>query len=532
MNYKNKDYIYKTKKKSIASATLTIVLISILSKIFGFIREAVIAQQYGATSVTDAFLVVFNIPYMANGILNAALVVVVVPVFLEYIVQGKAEKARRLFSTVFLLSMIVLSAIVIVCIWKSKVIINILAPGFSIETTRLASDLAFIMFPAVIFFALTNFFAGILNASNIFAPPASAPLILNLVIIALVLILGSIYGVYAAAIGVFLGTGISALIQLPFLRKTEFKFRAVCDYKDPGVRRVFGLMFPILVGSAVGQLNTFVYYFFGSGLVEGTISALNYATKLILLPQGIFVMAISTAIFPSLSKSAAVREMNAFSQTLVRGMKLVVLMAVPAVVGLMVLRVPIVALLFKRGAFGEEALILTSGALLFLSFGLLGQCLTPILTRGFFALQDTVTPVKITVITVAVNIVLSIFLVKFMGHLGLALANSIVSTIGAILLAVILMKYVPELFNVSLFIFFGKVLIASTLMGISVYLVEQLFVTTLLGNWRLLYRVALEIGLGSIIYFAVGFILKTDEIIYLSHLGKSYINKISRIINV
>lgn len=518
------------KKGTVATATLTIALITGLSKIFGFVREAVIAQHFGATNVSDAFLVVFNIPYMANGIFNAALVVVVVPIFLEYTVQGKVEKARRLFSSVFLLSILVLTLIVIACIWKSKAIISLLAPGFSIETAQLATNLTYIMFPAVIFFALTNFLAGLLNASNIFAPSASAPLILNFIIITSVFTLGRFLGIYSAAIGVLLGTGISAFIQIPFLKSTEFKFLAVCDYKDIGVLRIFGLMLPILLGSAVRQLNTMIYYFFGSGLAEGTISALNYATKLILLPQGIFVMAVSTAIFPSLSKSAVVQEMKAFSGTLVRGMKIVILMAVPAVVGLMVLREPIVALLFKRGAFGQDALILTSGALLFLSFGLLGQCLTPVLTRGFFAFQDTVTPVKITIITVAVNIILSIILVRFMGHLGLAFANSIVSTMGAILLAVILTKSVPTIFNLEFFIFTCKVLIASILMGVSVYYIDKLLASHMLVSWGLLYRVALDVGLGSLIYFMAGFILKTDEVINLINLGKSYAKRLNRIV--
>ncbi|RYD01245.1 hypothetical protein N752_30070 [Desulforamulus aquiferis] len=510
----------------VAKATIVIAIITIIAKVLGFAREAVIAKEYGATYIADAFLVVFNIPYMINGILNSALVVVVVPVFIQYLINGKNEEARRVFSTVFIVFMSILACFIIVSVWKSNYIINIFAPGFDKETSELASNLALIIFPSILFFALANFFTGLLNTHSIFAPSALAPVILNLVIIGAAFTIGQSLGVHGLALGVLLGTIIMALIQVPFLKRSSFKFRAVLDFKDEGIRKVFGLMFPILIGCGVMQINILIYYYLGSGLVEGTISALNYATKLILLPQGIFVLAVATAIFPSLSRSVANNEREQFSHTLVKGTKMVFLLSAPAVVGLMVLREPIVAMLFKRGAFDERALALTTGVLLFLSFGLIGQCLSPVLTRGFYALQDTLTPVKVTVLTVAINGVISLLLVNRMEHLGLALANSVAMTLNVFLLYLMLRKHITRLVSRGLLGFFFKVITASVIMGLAVYTADNILVNVVSS---LSLRVLIDITMGGIVYFAIGFILKTDELYYVLDLVKGIsINKKDR----
>ncbi|MDO7786870.1 murein biosynthesis integral membrane protein MurJ [Desulforamulus aquiferis] len=507
---------------TVVKATLVIAIITIFAKVLGFAREAVIAREYGATSIADAFLVVFNIPYMFNGILNAALVVVVVPILMQYQINNKTEEARRLFSTVFILFLSILAFVIIIGIWKSNDIINLFAPGFDLETSELASNLALIMFPSILFFALANFFAGLLNTHNIFAPSALAPVVLNTVIIGTAFTVAKTFGVYGLAWGVLLGTIVMALIQVPFLKYTDFRFRAVIDIKDEGVRKVFGLMLPIFIGSGVAQINILIYYYLGSGLAEGTISALNYATKLILLPQGIFVMAVATAIFPSLSRSVANIDREQFSNILVKGSKMVFLLSVPAVVGLIVLREPIVAVLFKRGAFDERALLLTSGVLLFLSIGLIGQCLSPVMTRGFYALQETLTPVKVSILTVAINIVISLLLVKRMEHLGLALANSVAMTVNVILLGFLLRKHITRIMGRGLISFSCKVVISSVVMGMAVYSVDN-FLANILSSLSL--RLLIDITLGGLVYFIMAFILKTDELYYVLDLVKGVINK-------
>ncbi|RYD05682.1 hypothetical protein N752_07235 [Desulforamulus aquiferis] len=437
--------------------------------------------------------------------------IVIVPVFTQCIVNGKTEEARRVFSTLFSIFLIFLTSIIVIGLWNSNFVISLFAPGFDQQTAQLASNLALIMFPSILFFALASFFAGLLNTHNIFAPSAAAPVILNTVIIGSSYTIGKSFGVYGLAIGVLLGTLIMAFFQAPFLRKTDFNFRAVLDLKDEGVRRVFGLMFPILIGSGVGQINILIYYHLGSELVEGTISALNYATKLILLPQGIFVMAVATAIFPSLSRSVVDLKYEQFSNTLIKGLKMILLLSAPCVVGLIVLREPIVSVLFKRGAFDERALALTSGVLLFLSLGLIGQCLSPVLTRGFYALQDTLSPVKVTFITVTVNIALSLLLIKRMEHLGLALANSVAMTINAVLLGFLLRKRVTSNINNGLVVFSCKVVLSSVVMGVLLSIFDKFLVSICLS---IVIRLLIDIAIGGTIFFVIGLILRTEELYY------------------
>ncbi|QNB47091.1 murein biosynthesis integral membrane protein MurJ [Thermanaerosceptrum fracticalcis] len=511
---------------TVAKATLVIAVITVLSKILGFAREAVIAQQFGANSVTDAFLVVFNIPYMFNGILSSALVVVVVPIFLEYMARGQVPEARKIFTTVFVVAVFIMGIIVLMGITYSEYVIRLFAPGFNESTLELASVLAILIFPTILFFTITNFLMGVLNASNIFAPPAMAPVILNIAVIGAVFTLGRNYGIYGAALGMLVGTAMGALFQIIFIKKTSFRFIGLISIRDESVKKVFRLMLPVLIGSGVGQLNVLIYYFFGSGLNEGSISALNYATKLILLPQGIFVMAVGTAIFPSLSRAVAFKEMGRFTGTLARGAKMVFLFTAPAVMGLMILRHPIVELLFKRGAFDERAVYLTTGALLLLSVGLIGQCLGPVITRGFYALQDTVTPVKVTVVTVAINLGLSVLLVKSGQHLGLALANSIASTVNALLLVAILGRRVKGIINKELLIFASKVVAASLIMGLAVSGMDAILVKTLTGSKILLaLRVGIDIFIGLIVYLLTGFITRIDEFSYLLDITKVIANK-------
>lgn len=315
--------------------------------------------------------------------------------------------------------------------------------------------------------------------------------------------------------GVFLGTALGALLQVFFFRRSGLGFKLPLPINDPRVRKIFLLMLPIIVGSGVSQLNVIIYYIFGSGLDAGSISALNYATKLIQLPQGIFVMAVGTAIFPSLSRSVASGHISQFSQTLLKGTKLILLIAAPAVVGLMVLSNPIVELLFKRGAFDEHALVMTSGALFFLSIGMLGQCLGMVLIRGYYAMQNTVTPLIISLFTVALNVTLSLVLLETGRYLGLAIANALASTVNALLLIVFLSRKVKGIMNNEFVSFLLKITLASLIMGICVFSVDTFFSELQGSTIMLTKRLMLDISSGALVYFAIGFILKVDILGYL-----------------
>ncbi|HZK17766.1 MAG TPA: murein biosynthesis integral membrane protein MurJ [Clostridia bacterium] len=510
----------------VARATIVITLISVLSKILGFAREAVIASEFGATSATDAYLVVFNLAYMAYGLLSGALVAVVVPVLTGKLVRGEQHEVNRVFSTVGGIVFVIIALVAGLSVWKSHLIIGLFAPGFNEPVARLATQLAVIVLPSVVFMGLGSLFMGLLNTYNIFAPSAFAGPVLNLTIIIAALTLGRVYGIHGLAFGVLMGSIALALVQVPFLKKTGFSYRPVLNMGNDSVKTIFKLMVPILLSSGIGQVNILIYYFFGSSLVEGSISALNYATKLVLLPQGIFVLAITTAVFPTLSRFVAEKAQDRFIETIIKGTKMISLMAIPAAVGLLILREPVIKLLFMRGAFDERALAMTSGILFFLAFGLIGQCLGPLFTRGFFAHQDTITPVKITIVAVALNAVLSFFLISRMQYMGLALSNTIISLLTPCLLAFILNKRVPGLLDKSLLRFLANICLASVIMGGAVYICNTFLVAYLPATGTALaLRVVIDITFGGLVYLGLGFMLKIEEFRYLLDLARSIIKR-------
>ncbi|MCL6612429.1 MAG: murein biosynthesis integral membrane protein MurJ [Peptococcaceae bacterium] len=504
---------------TIARATAVIAVFTLLSKVLGFVREMAMAHVFGASAATDAFLVAYTLPNIVFAVLGGALVVVAVPVFSAYAAGGKREEAWRVFSIFTTVLVSALALLILAGMPFSRQIVWIVAPGLPEGTALLAAKLVAVMLPAVLFFCLANLFAGLLNANSIFGPASVWPLVNNIFVIASIL-LGIKSGIYAVAFGALAGNVAAAAVQIPYLRRAGFAFKPSLDIHHPGLKQVFSLMLPVMVGTGVGQAYLLIDRILASGLAEGSISALNYASKLILLPQGIFVTAVGTAIFTSMSSSAARGNLGDLARTLSRGIKMVLLVAFPAGVGLAVLRDPVVRLLFGRGAFDEKDAAMTSLALLCFSFGLAGQCLNPILSRGFFALRDTVTPVKTGIITVAVNLAFSLLLIGPLKHGGLALANSIAANFNVIVLFWLLSRRVPELSAGGLRRFTGGVVLASGIMGLAVAGADALLSGVLEGGAAALaLRAGLDILAGVAVLAAACEVLKLDEYLYLRDLA-------------
>ncbi len=343
---------------------------------------------------------------------------------------------------------------------------------------------------------------------------------MNLVVIFAALVLGPWFGVYGLAWGAVAGAAAFALVQVPDLRWAGFKYRPHLDLRHPEVRRVGAMMLPVVLASGIGQVFTMIDWRLASGLAEGSIAALNYASKLMQLPQGLFVTAVTTAVFPTLSHLAAADRRPEMAETLRRAMKVVLLLAVPGAAGLMVLREPIVALLFQRGAFDARATAMTSAALLFFAVGLAGFCLNLPLTRGFFALQDTRTPLYVSLGTVPVKLFLSLALVRPLHHAGLALATSLTALANLVVLSWLLRR-LPGLYERSFFTFCAGVAAASGVMGLVVALLDASLAARLgAGAGALALRVALDVSIGVLVFAAAGTLLRLDEMRYLWELAR------------
>lgn len=409
----------------IVRATALIVALGLLSKLTGLIRDTVIARQFGATGLTDAYVVASTIPTLVFSVITGALVVVVVPVFTSYLAAGETEKGWRMFASVTNWLFLILAGFTLVGIAGSGFLVRLVAPGFAAPTADLAAGLTGIMFPLLVFTGLANLFTGLSNANNIFGVPAFATVVNNLVIIAAALLWAGRYGIRGLALGTVLAMAATALVQLPPLLKAGFRFRWSLHFRDPGFTRMLVTMVPVAIGLSANQGYIVIDRVLASGLSAGSLSALNYAQKVMLVPVGLFVTAIGTALYPTITRQAAGARMTELRDTVLQALRAVFLLIVPCAVLLGVLARPVVRVLFERGAFDSRAAFLTATALAFYAVGLAGQAGVVVLTRAFYALEDMRTPVYVTVAAVGINLVFSLCLIGPMRLGGLALANSL-----------------------------------------------------------------------------------------------------------
>lgn len=511
--------------KVIARATLVIAAINLISRLLGFIREMVIARQFGATGAVDAYLVAYTIPSVLMSVLALALATVVVPVFTEYQSKGKRKEAWQLFNIVTNLTAVVFIVIAVIGIFQAPLLVKIIAPKLKGEAAMLAPQLTRLMMPILLFMGLSTLFNGLLNANNVFGIPAFSIVISNIVVIISALTLGVFMGIQGLTIGTVLGMVAATLFQIPALRRAGFRYRFNLNWRHPGVHQVMSLMLPVALGVSVNQIYIIIDRILASGLQAGSIAALNYANKLILLPIGLFVMAIGTAFYPTLTRQAVDPAAGDMAATLRRAFRTVVLLSIPAGVGLAVLRYPIVSLLFERGVFDAQATAATAFALLFFSIGLVGQAANVILTRGFYALQDTKTPVKLTVVTIAINLAFSLLLIGPLKHGGLALANSIAALANTAMLSWFLARQIKGLWDRKTFNFLCQVVLASTLMAICTYFANS-FAQQLLapmGSVGLLLQVTVAITVGVVVYGAAAVVLRLEEVSILLNYGKRFL---------
>ena len=489
-----------------------------LSRIFGFIRDVVIAWFFGAGLSSDAFLVAFRIPNLLRRLFaEGSLSIAFIPVFAECLTnRGKDDAFALARSALWLLS-VALAVVALAGILLSPYIIGVIAPGFadSPEKFQLTVALSRIMFPYIFFIGLVALSMGILNVLGHFAAPALAPVLLNAAIICSVFFISPHMAAPATglAIGVLIGGFLQLGFQVPFLIKKGFYFWHKSKIYHPGLKRIGLLMLPTIFGAAVYQINILVGTLLASLLPEGSVSYLYYADRLVQFPLGIFAIAIATAVLPSLSRQAAAADFTALGATFAYAMKLVFFITIPAMVGLIVLRQPIVALLFKRGAFDAEAVRLTAYALLYYSVGLWAFSAVRIVVSTFYALQDTKTPVQTAVISVCANIVLGVIFMWPLGHGGLALATSLASMLNLGLLVRALRQKLGVLEWRSITASVCKTLLCSAVMGVVVWALAFIIIpaqdTTITGIFG---GLLLSIFTGLVFYGALAFFLKSPEL--------------------
>jgi putative peptidoglycan lipid II flippase len=405
----------------------TVSSMTLLSRILGFVRDAVIARTFGAGIFTDAFFVAFRLPNLlrrlfAEGAFSQAFV----PILAEYKNQRGLDATRQLLNRVATLLSLVLAGVALLGVLGAPLIIMISAPGFTSEPEKfqLTVQMLRIVFPYILFISLVALAAGVLNTFSRFSVPAFTPVLLNVSLIASALWLAPHFDppVLALAWGVAIGGLAQLLWQLPFLKKLDLLPRYDFVPQDEGVRRILKLMAPATLGVSVAQISLVINTIFASFLATGSVSWLYYADRLMEFPTGMLGVALGTILLPSLAKHHADKNSEEFSRLLDWGLRLTVLLAVPAAAALALLAVPLISTLFLHGEFTPHDMEKTRLALIAYSIGLLGLILVKVLAPGFYARQNIRTPVKIAVLTLVATQLMNLAFILPLKHAGLALS--------------------------------------------------------------------------------------------------------------
>lgn len=412
---------------------------TLVSRVVGFIRDLVLAQVFGANGNTDAFFVAFKIPnFLRRLFAEGAFATAFVPVLTEYKVKRDFAELKQLVDTVGGTLGAVLLVVSVLGVILAPLLVLVFAPGFAGTEGKqaLAAEMLRLTFPYLLFISLTAFAGGILNAYNRFAIPAFTPVLLNLCLIAAALWLAPRMErpIVALAWGVLVAGVAQLTFQLPFLNKLKLMPRPRVNFQHSGVRRILKLMLPALFGISVTQINLLIDTLIASFLVSGSISWLYYSDRLMEFPVGILGAALGTVILPSLSHRHAEASAKGFSQAMDWGLRWVLLLGLPACLGLMVMAKPIIATLFQSAVFSAHDVEMASLSLITYSVGLMAFIAIKVLAPGFYARQDTKTPVKIAVKAMVANMVLNLIFMFPLKHAGLALATSLAAWLNAGLL--------------------------------------------------------------------------------------------------
>jgi len=493
---------------NLLKALAAVSSMTLLSRILGFVRDALIARIFGAGAMTDAFFVAFKIPNLlrrmfAEGAFSQAFV----PILAEYKNRRGEDAARLLVSQVgsaLTLALIVVAALgIIAAPW----IAYVSAPGFAADAAKfdLTVDLLRITFPYIIFVSLVALAAGILNTWSRFSVPAFAPVLLNVSMIAAALWLAPYFDppILALAWGVAIGGVLQLLWMLPHLMRIRMLPRPTRRFDEPGVGRILRLMAPATLGVSVAQISLLINTIFASFLVTGSVSWLYYADRLMEFPTGLLGVALGTILLPSLAKHYADDSPAEYSRLLDWGLRLTLMLALPAAAALAVLAVPLIATLFHYGAFSAHDVMMTRQALVAYSVGLVGLILVKVLAPGFYARQNIRTPVKVAIFTLFATQLMNLAFIVPLGHAGLALAIGLGACLNAALLLFLLRKHAiyrpqPGWLGYGL-----RVCIASGLMTLGLY-----FAMGEAGWWlaagfgERALRLTMLVALGVAIYFA------------------------------
>jgi putative peptidoglycan lipid II flippase len=511
---------------------------NVLSRLMGLVREQVIAALFGVQFATDVWVITATVPTMVYDlVISGAISAALIPVFSDYADERRRDELSRIVSAVLSVATLALAFVVAALLLLAPQLVALLGGGFDQELRALATYLVRLILPSVLFMGMAGVLTATLYARRNVTLPAFSVAAYNLGIILGGLLLAERIGVMSLVAGVLLGALMQVAIQLPGLR--GLRLRPVLDLSHPGVRTILKLYAPVALGLIVTNIGVIIDRNLASRTGEGSLAAMRFATTLVQFPIGLVATATSFAVLPALSRQATAESMreedpeprrhedtkdeeethhsspithhSSYADTLRMGMKMILVLIIPAAVGLVVLREPVVRLLFERGLFDADATALTALAFLGYFPGIAFAAVDQLLIFAFYARKDTRTPVVVGVFAIFVYLAVALALIQPLGMLGLVLANSAQMTFHAVVLLWLLSRVVQGVVNRDLGLFVAKVLGAALLMG----LVCQLFLVAALPLAATGPGVALLVAagaaLGAAVYLGAVTLLRVRE---------------------
>ncbi|MDY4976343.1 MAG: murein biosynthesis integral membrane protein MurJ [Clostridia bacterium] len=497
-------------KKVLKTAGFMVVA-TLAAKACGMLRDMLIASVYSTGSEAVAFYTACRIPlllfdFVIGGVISSTFI----PVFNEYLEKEGKDRAMRFanlyINTVFLITLVITA----LGITFAPQLIRAIAPDIPLETQELSRILSNIMFPMIVFTGLAYSFVGILQSFGEFNIPSVISLVSNGSLILYFILFQDRFGIYGLAVAMLVGWGLQAVIQLPWLKKFGYRYRPCLSFRDDGIHKAAKLALPMLVSTWVQPLCTVINMRLASGVNEGAgIAALEYANKIYVIMTGLFSFVVTNLIFPYLSRASASDRQDEVSKLMVTALKTIAFLILPIMTGFMILARPITSLIYERGAFGSEDVSMTSTALMFYSVGMLTLAFCELLNKSFFAMHDSKTPMKTSIIGMVCNIILSVVLSRLMGFGGLALATALASVINAVALLFYMRRRQGKIFSSEDILNFGKIALADVVMGIAVFAVYR-------GAAGIPYAKltvpVLCAAFGAVIYLAVCALLRVKEL--------------------
>jgi len=527
-------------KKSFLKSAKTVSLCTLLSRVLGLARDIICASFFGTSLAWDAFVVAFKIPNLFRRLFGeGALSSAFIPVFTEYLETKGKKDAWELVNVTGTLLFIILGSLVVI----AEISFSIIPTVFSLNSKwELVLSLLLITFPYVMFICMVAFAMAVLNSLKHFLMPALAPVALNACWILGVLFLTPAFGdtldtkIFGVAVVILIGGMIQLAIQLPVLRKEGITFWPSLHFSHPGLKRIIALMLPIIFGLAVVQINVLMDSFIAIAFAKppdgaehfslagitipypletGAASVLYYGDRLIQFPLGVFGIAMATAVFPYFSTYAARKDWTNFTDTFNQAIRVILFIGIPASVGLILLRRPLVELFYERNAFTAESTFRTSTVILFYAIGVWAYSASHVIIRAFYSIQDTKTPVKVGAGMVALNLILNLTLIWFLREGGLALATAISATIQIIILFVLLRKKLNITGHKHIITSAIKTLIATFFMYVTCWIMLKMMPTSDGKLMVKFIRLLIPLITALFAFFTVSFLLKSEELKYL-----------------